>query len=73
MTQMAKFANKKSQYALKIWVELNETSFMIAMSIGFWTLIFNFALNYSGREGTEGYLVLVSVVIYAAAWYLQLQ
>jgi len=48
MAEMANFANLKSQQSHKIWVELNDSAFVIAMLIGIWTLIFNCATNCSG-------------------------
>jgi uncharacterized RDD family membrane protein YckC len=73
MTEMAHFANMKAEQSHKIWVEMNDGAFMIAMSIGAWTLIFNLAINFSGRNSTEGILALISIFVYSMAWYLQLE
>lgn len=72
MTKMAEFANMKAEQSHKIWVEMNDGAFVIAMSIGAWTLIFNLAINFSGINSgvIEGYSAIVSVFIYSAAWYL---
>lgn len=52
---------------------MNDSAFVIAMAIGMWTLIFNLVVNFSGIPGTEGYFVLVSVVVNTAVWFLQLE
>ena len=48
MTDMAHFANIQAEKSHKIWVEMNDGAFVIAMTIGVWTMIFNLAINFSG-------------------------
>jgi hypothetical protein len=72
MTDMAHFANMKAEKSHKIWVEMNDGAFVIAMTIAVWTMIFNLAVNFSGIESTEGYSILMSCLGYIIAWVLQL-
>jgi hypothetical protein len=41
MTDMAHYANMRAEQGHKIWVEMNDDAFVIAMAIGLWTLIFS--------------------------------
>ena len=70
MTEMAHFANMRAEQGHKIWVEMDDNAFVIAMAIGLWTLIFSQTIHLSAVR--ESSLVLVCVVVNGAAWYLQL-
>lgn len=73
MTEMAHFANMKSEASHKIWVEMNDTSFVIAMAIGVWTLCFNLAVNLSNHTDARSLSKIVSTVLYTGVWVLQLE
>lgn len=72
MADMSRYAQHRAETAQKKWVEMNETAFAIGMVLGFWNLIFNMALNFSGREGNENFIHLIPVGISAYFYVAQL-
>lgn len=51
---------------------MDDSAFMIGLFLGFWNLIFNLSISFSGREGDEGPLAMVSVVVMILGFYGQI-
>lgn len=47
--KMVRFANEKFAHYQSIWIEYDENAFVVAIAIGFWNLLFCFAVNYIGE------------------------
>lgn len=73
IVRIHQFANEKFAYYQSIWVEFDENAFIVAIAIGFWNLLFCFAVNYTGiiKGGetvviSEGIGAFVAILAYLA-------